>query len=197
MEALDLLQVYRLLDVAYGSLETSERIRNELIILRHDQLQSRKRSTIDRALVVALTLMAGIPVLYSIFPDQLVAPKNIWISAFTLLAIAYGALGFLQWHSLSQESRILEGMLDETPHLTEDDPLFLEMQLTTFVTRRALIREITSLGPSGAMADNLKSLEAHWGVRIAATYSILKELREEGQITDERYQKLLTWGEVS
>jgi hypothetical protein len=195
MEALDLLQVYRLLDVAYGSLETSERIRNELIILRRDQLESRKRSTIERALLVGLTLLGGIPVLYSIFPAELVAPKGVWISAFALMAIAYVVVGLLQWRSLSQESKVLEGILDETPHLTEDDPLFLEMQLSTFITRRSLIREIAGLGPSGAMAVNLKGIEAHWGARIDATYGILNELHREGQITNERYEQLLAWRE--
>ena len=190
MNAEELLQHYRLLDVAYGSLETSEKIRNELIIFRHDQLQARRHSMIDRFILILITILAGAPVLYSVIPDNLVTAKGVWVTLFALLAASYALLGFLRWRASKAESSILEDLLDETPHLTADDPIFLEMQLSTFITRLAIVREILESKPPDNMIDNLISLENYWEMRIDSTFEMVEDLHSQDKIADEIYDRL-------
>ena len=193
MDAHEMLQYYRMLDVSYGSLETAEKIRNELIILRHDQLQARRHSMVDRLILILITMLAGAPVLYSVLPDDLVASKDIWVSTFIFLAASYAFLGFLRWRAAKSETNVLEGLLDETPHLTEDDPIFLEMQLSTFITRLAIVREILEKSPPENMLENLKSLESYWEMRIESTFETMEDLHAQGKITEERYERLQGW----
>lgn len=179
--------------MAYGNLETSERIRNELLLFRYHQLQRLKRSTIERVFLVALTVLAGVPVLHSLLPDRLLAPRSVWLTLFSVLAAVYAVLGLLHWRSTGTEARSLEELLDDTPHDTEDDPLFLEMQLSAFRTRLELIEEILDRGPGGGLEENLQDLARYWRARMAELFAAVETLYQEGVISEERYRTVKSW----
>lgn len=194
MEAEDLIQQYRLLDVAYGNLEVSERIRNELLALKYEQLKARKTSFLDRSLVALLTLVAGLPVLYSLLPDEIGKLKVLSLVVFSVMTLLYWIVGLLQWWKSRDEEEELSSIINSWPaHLPEDDPVFLQTQISTFITRRNLAQEILAKNPPDPLGRRFKLVEEHWRQRLESALEQAKLLHNAQKMSDKRFQSIQAW----
>lgn len=195
MNVEDLIQHYRLLDVSYGSLETSERIRHELLALKYEQIKARKGSLLDRSIVALLTVVAGLPALYSLIPDNIGKLKTFSISAFAILALAYWIIGLLQWWKSSDEEKELDSILNTSPpYLTEDNPAFLQMQVSTLLTRRRLIKEILSKEElEEPVRKRFVVAGEYWNKRVDKAKRQVESLHKTGKMNPERFQEIQDW----
>lgn len=190
----ELLQHYRLLDAAYGTLETSERIRGELVELRRDQLRMRKKSVWDRLLVLLITLTTGVPVLLGILPKKVLAPREAWVTLFVGLTLCYAAMALYNWAKEKTEENEIASREDVIPYQRpEDDPKFLEMRLITFITRLSLAGEILATDPPDSMRAAFEDTVKEWVMRIDREGARIEKLYELRQLSDERYRRMRSW----
>lgn len=194
MPVTELLQSYRLLDVAYGNLEISERIRNELALLRFDQVKAKRKSAVDRLLVMLIAVSGGVPVLYGLLPNDLPLTKQVWIAVFTVVAIAYGIIGLLTWWQDRNEATEIESLLDSGPPQTaEDEPVFLLTQISTFSTRKSLADEILASEPPEHLKVQFESLSSYWQKRIDSVVRHAAVLHRNRRLSQSAYEKILQW----
>lgn len=194
MEAEDLVQQYRLLDVACGNLEVSEKIRHEVLALKYEQLKAKKTSLLDRSLVALLTLVAGLPVLYSLLPPEIGKLKTFTLVAFAVMAVLYLVVGLLQWWKSKDEEEELSRIVDSGPvHAPEEDPVFLQMQISTFITRRNLAKEILAKNPPDPIGRRFKLAEAHWQMRLQKALELAISLHNSQRMSEKRFRSIQEW----
>ncbi len=194
MDAEDLIQQYRLLDVSYGSLEVSERIRHELLALKYEQIKARKAALLDRSIVALLTLVAGLPVLHSLLPESIGKLKAVSLSAFAVLAIAYWVIGLFQWWKSHDEEKELNTLLNSSPpYISEENPVFLQMQVSMLLTRRRLIKDILSKDLSESVRKRFAAADGYWSKRVNKAQKQVEALHAAGKMSDERFGEIKEW----
>lgn len=183
---------YRLINAAFGSLESSERIRFELMNMRHLQAVNQQKSIQQRLLAVLLTFVAAVPALYGLLPDELTRFRTIWLTAATVLAAVYVYIGWQQLKEEMDQARkvnIPPGY-DVPP---EKSPEFLVMQLSSYRTRWEMAQAVLRETPT----DNLRALylnvQQYWADKMRAMAPRLANLVEENRLSSDDYRTLLKW----
>jgi len=192
MNADERAHAYRLTNAAFATLESSERIRFELMNLRHLQVTSQQKSIKQRLVAVLLIFVAAIPALYSLLPDDFTKLKAVWLSLSTALALAYLYIGVQQLKEETEQAqkiRIPPGY-DAPP---EKSPEFLMMQLSTYRTRWEMAQAVLKENPSEAMRALYTDARRYWADRMRVMPQRLETLARENKLSQSDYESLLQW----
>lgn len=196
MNAEDRLHFYRLTNVVYGILESTERSRSELLTLRYLQISTRHKSLGQRIVGVLLSLVALIPAIYGLLPSELGKLRLIWLTGVVLLALGYLATVLHQWKNDKQEARDLLQLLPAGAETqAENRPEFLAMLLSSYRTRWQMARAVVSdiVDERDITREQFMAIIEFWERRMAGMASRLKTLLQEGRISQAEYDSLIEW----
>jgi hypothetical protein len=197
MNTEDKLHFYRLTNVAYGILESTERSRSELLTLRYLQISTQQKSLGQRIVGVLLSLAAVIPAVYGLLPSELGKLRFVWLTGILLLASAYLATVLHQWRSDKKEAHDLLFLLPAGAEIqTENRPEFLAMLLSSYRTRWQMARDVLcqlSDDEDDVTRKQFAAIVAFWERRMGAMAPRLKGLLGEHKISQAEYDALTEW----
>lgn len=187
---------YRLLDASYGTLETAVRLQNELVKSRLEQVEARKKSLIERFMLVVATLVAGIPVLHQLFPKDWGNYQNLLVWTFASAVVGYLGVGIYQLIADSDNDKELRKFLKSNrlaARKLDDDPLFLQLQISTFLTRRTLAQEIVEESSNDAIVARYQGFADYWKQRAEKAMTKIEALKDAGVVDDAKYEEVRGW----
>jgi hypothetical protein len=192
MTADEWIHSYRLTNVAFAALESSERIRFELMNLRHLQITSQQKSLKQRFVAALLTAVAAIPALYGLMPKDLTELRAIWLTVAIALALAYLYIGYEQLKeetAQAQKIKIPVGY-DAPP---EKSPEYLMMQLSSYRTRWEIARSVLKENPEEPTKTLYTINQDYWADMMRAMPRRLQSLVQEKKLSESDYNVLLQW----
>lgn len=190
----DTVHFYRLTNVAYGILESMERSRSELMTLRYLQVVARRKSLGQRVIAVLLSVVALIPAIYGILPEEFGKLRLVWLTGVVVLAMGYLATVFHQWQSDKDESRELLDLLPAGAEARSDNrPEFISMLLSSYRTRWQMARIILENAADGSVKEQFTEIVAFWERRMLGLVPQLEKLVENGTISRNEYDAFTKW----
>ncbi len=180
MDIEERIHFYRLLDSTYGALESSERIREELI-------RARQRSLSNRVLAILLTLSTAIPALYGILPDEIGQAKTVYLAALAGAGLLFAVMSVFQWWEGRQEAREANDLL----HVQSEQ--FLQMQISSYLTRWIMASGIVDGKPAEPALTNFTNIQRDWEERLCSRVEHVEAMWKSNRISDRVYSQLKTW----
>ncbi|MEA2562437.1 MAG: hypothetical protein QOH06_3941 [Acidobacteriota bacterium] len=192
MTADEWVHSYRLTNVAFAALESSERIRFELMNLRHMQIISQQKSIKQRLVAALLTAVAAIPALYGLLPKDLTELRIIWLTVSIALALAYLYIGCQQLKEETEQAQKIKIPVgyDAPP---EKSPEFLMMQLSSYRTRWEIARSVLKENPAEPTKTLYTTNQDYWADMMRAMPKRLQSLVQEKKLSESDYDVLLHW----
>lgn len=180
MDIEERIHFYRLLDSTYGALESSERIREELI-------RARQRSLSNRVLVILLTLSTALPALYGILPDEIGQAKTVYLAVIAGAGFLFAIMAVFQWWEGRQEAREANDLL----HVQSEQ--FLQMQISSYLTRWIMASGIVGGKPDEPTLTNFTNIQRDWEERLSNRLEYVEAMWKNKRISDGAYLQLRTW----
>jgi hypothetical protein len=194
MNADDKVNAYRITNALYGVLESSERIRYELIQMRYLQASSQQKSRGQRIVAILLVLVGAIPALYGLLPDTLGNLRFLWLGAASVLGMLYLVVGIWQWwhdrEAAAQVRALLPRGAEAEP---EKHPEFLTTLLSFYSSRWWMAREIVADNPPEALRQRYALIQLYWERKLKDTIPMLQTLVAANKLQPNEYEDLIQW----
>lgn len=191
------IHFYRLTNVAYGILESCEFIRKELMKSLLLQARSQQKSFGQRLVGVALTVVAALPVLYELLPDDN-RLRAYWLWAVIVLALLYFVLIWHQWRGARYEEKELDQLFPPGSYsfkeaLAETNPAFIELQLSSCRTRWQMAHAIIEDGPPEPTLSMFKNIKDFWERELVALMQTVDQLHAAERLDEQTHERLRNW----
>lgn len=191
------IHFYRLTNISYGIFESCEFMRKELMKMLVLQVRGQQKSFGQRIVGVALTVVAAVPVLYELIPDDS-RWRPAWLWTVGVLGALYLGVTVYQWNQARRDERELDELLPagaDRLHglLAEDSPEFLSRQLSAYRTRWQMAQAIVADKPPPATLRMFAEIQRYWEAQLRDMENTLLRLKHSGRLDEGTYSTLAGW----
>ena len=199
MNGLSPVREYRLLDVLYGQVERTDLVRDELLRLRREQLETRAGGLKSSLAVVLLFLASAVPALWQLLPTDMALKRWCIIGVVIGLAVIQLWLFGRDLYENCREKNALAGKLREEPdRALEDQPEYIMIQIASWGTGLSVAGDVLrSEEIDETTRAKFSAADGYCRERVRDELDRATKLHKEGKLTDEEHDGIREWGRIA
>jgi hypothetical protein len=187
--------MYRLADTCYGQLQMLMDIEHELRMTRRTHVMIRLANFESRAAIMTAIMLAGVPTLWEILPEDIGWRRYAWPVVLGIVAGVYLIRMIYEWIAQKGEREDLKLNMPANLKLrAEDEFAYMMAQISTSGTRLSMIRDILKISdlPPRTRTKFAKS-EAYFRNVLEESRANAEQLHLVNAMGRDDYNKICEW----